>query len=205
MDVMLILDRSNNVLTFFCCVLQASTALNALEDMPGVTPPIGVFDPLKLAETGSDETLAWFRAAELKHGRCAMAAFVGFLVQGQGIHFPGMLSNSEGVSFDDLAGMKPFDAWAAVPDAGKTQIFMTCLIAEIASEAKEVHYTKGGPLPTIVFPPIDMDKLPADKMAIKQNRELNNGRLAMIAMASIIAASTTPGSVPAFSGMSDIF
>ena len=37
------------------------------------------FDPLHLAET-YPENLAWFREAELKHGRVAMLAFVGFIV-----------------------------------------------------------------------------------------------------------------------------
>jgi len=33
-----------------------------------------VWDPLGLAEIGSDETVAWFRHSEIKHGRVAMAA-----------------------------------------------------------------------------------------------------------------------------------
>ena len=37
------------------------------------------FDPLHLAEA-YPENLAWFREAELKHGRVAMLAFVGFIV-----------------------------------------------------------------------------------------------------------------------------
>lgn len=34
----------------------------------------GIWDPLGLADIGSDETLAWYRHAEIKHGRVAMAA-----------------------------------------------------------------------------------------------------------------------------------
>lgn len=79
--------------------------------------PFKGFDPLGLATLGSESTLAWFRAAELKHSRVAMLATTGYLVQGAGIHFPGMLSHD--VSFESLSAMKPFDAWAAVPEAGK--------------------------------------------------------------------------------------
>jgi len=176
-----------------------STALKAgLSDMPGSTAPVGPFDPLGLALTGSDETLAWFRASELKHGRVAMLATTGYIVQGAGIHFPGMLSSD--VSFESLSAMKPFDAWAAVPDAGKAQILATILIAEIATESKPTHYTKGGPLPTIVFPPIDFSNVNAETLKKKQDRELNNGRLAMIAIMSFIAANNIPGSVPALVG-----
>ena len=96
--------------------------------------------------------------------------------------------------------MKPFDAWAAVPDAGKAQILATILIAEIATESKPTHYTKGGPLPTIVFPPIDFSNVNAETLKKKQDRELNNGRLAMIAIMSFIAANNIPGSVPALVG-----
>ena len=84
--------------------------------MPGATAPWKGFDPLGLANLGSDSTFAWFRAAELKHARVAMLATTGYLVQGAGIHFPGMLSHD--VSFESLSAMKPLDAWCAVPEAG---------------------------------------------------------------------------------------
>ena len=178
---------------------QSSFALNmALEDMPGSTAPVGPFDPLNLAESGSDETLAWFRAAELKHARCAMVATTGYIVQGAGIHFPGMLSHD--VSFESLSSMKPLDQWDAVPDAGKAQILFTIFIAELITESKGVHYTKGGPLPTMVFPPIDFSGVDAATLKKKQDSELNNGRLAMIAIMSFISAVNIPGSVPALIG-----
>ena len=97
--------------------VRSSTAISAeLDGMAGSTMPFKAFDPLGLATLGSDETFAWFRAAELKHSRCAMLAVTGYLVQGAGIHFPGMLSSD--VSFESLSAMKPLDAWSAVPDAG---------------------------------------------------------------------------------------
>jgi Chlorophyll A-B binding protein len=111
---------------------------------------------------------------------------------------------SSDISFESLSPMKPFDAWAAVPDAGKAQILFTILIAELATESKDVHYTKGGPLPGIVFPPIDFSGVAAATMAKKQDSELNNGRLAMIAIMSFIAENNIPGSVPALSGL-DMF
>jgi len=131
-----------------------------------------------------------------------MVATTGYLVNGAGFHFPGMLSSSEGISFESLASMKPIDAWAAVPDAGKAQILFTILIAEIATEAKKPHYMKGGSLPTMVFPPIDFSGVDAATMEKQRNKELNNGRLAMIAIMSFISAANIPGSVPALVGNS---
>jgi len=181
--------------------VRLGTALGAaFEEMPGATMPFKCFDPLGLANLGSESTLAWFRAAELKHSRVAMLATTGYLVQAAGWHFPGMLSFSSDVSFESLSTMKPFDAWDAVPDNGKAQIFFTIFFAEVVSEYNGVHYTKGGDYPTIVFPPINLASGDADKNKIAQSRELNNGRLAMIAIMSFAAAANVPGSVPALIG-----
>merc|ERR1712127_1093113 len=178
---------------------KATMALSAdLTNMPGATAPVGPFDPLNLADWGSDETLAWFRAAELKHSRVAMLATTGYIVQGAGYHFPGMLSND--ISFESLSAMKPLEAWDAVPDSGKAQILFTIFIAELITESKPVHYTKGGPLPTMVFPPIDFSNVKPEILKRKQDSELNNGRLAMIAIMSFIAANNIPGSVPGLIG-----
>ena len=110
------------------------------------------------------------------------------------IHFPGQLSSD--ISFASLSTMNPFDAWGAVPVAGKTQILATIFIAEMITESKEVHYTKGGPLPGMVFPAIDFSGVSEETMKRKRTSELNNGRLAMIGMMSFIAAHNIPGSVP---------
>lgn len=157
--------------------------------------PVKSFDPLGLANAGSDETYAWFRAAELKNGRCAMVATTGFIVQSMGLHFPGMLSSD--ISFESLSTMKPIDQWAAVPDAGKAQILFTIFIAELVTEGYQgTHYMKGGDLPTMVFPPIDFSGVSDQTMLLKRNRELNNGRLAMIAIMGFISEANIPGSVP---------
>mmetsp|Transcript_2863 Transcript_2863/g.6161 ORF Transcript_2863/g.6161 Transcript_2863/m.6161 type:complete len:208 (-) Transcript_2863:389-1012(-) len=178
----------------------ATTALSAanLDEMAGFTAPFKGFDPLGLADLGSEETLAWFRAAELKHSRVAMLATTGYLVQAAGFHFPGMLSKD--VSFESLSTMKPFDAWDAVPEAGKEQIIGAIFLAEIISESQSPHYLKGGDLPTVIFPPINFSNVDAETLKTKRNRELNNGRLAMIAIMSFVAAANVPGSVPALSG-----
>lgn len=176
-----------------------STQLAALGDMAGSTNPIKNFDPLSLATVGSDETLAWFRAAELKHSRVAMLAFSGYVVQANGFHFPGDLAT--GISFESLSSIKPFDAWEAVPDAGKAQILGTIFIAELASESQGTHYMKGGGTPEVVFPKFDFTGVDDAVMKTKKSRELNNGRLAMIGIMSFIAASNIPGSVPALTGL----
>ena len=60
----------------------------------GVQAPVGFWDPLNVAgASGSlygfnnEQTIAWYRQAEIKHGRVAMAAFVGYCVQANGGHW----------------------------------------------------------------------------------------------------------------------
>ena len=84
---------------------------------------------------------------------------------------------------------------------GKAQIIGTILIAEIATEAKKPHYMLGGKLPEMVFPQVDFSGVDAATLKIKRSRELNNGRLAMIAIASFISEYFVPGSVPVLSGI----
>jgi hypothetical protein len=49
-------------------------------------PTIKYYDPLNLADQdfwgkGNEATIAWLRQSEIKHGRIAMFAFVGYIVQ----------------------------------------------------------------------------------------------------------------------------
>merc|ERR1719488_359016 len=58
------------------------TPLEIMKSMPGITGPIGFFDPLGYAEAEgvTEGKIRFYREAELKHGRVAMLASLGFLV-----------------------------------------------------------------------------------------------------------------------------
>ena len=127
-----------------------------------------------------------------------MLAFTGWIVNGFGLHFPGMLSKVEGVSFADLAKMSPIDAWEAVPESGRHQIGAVIFLAEVVTELgwseEQLHYTKCGD----TYDPLNglaRYKTP-EKMKEAQNKELANGRLAMIGMMGFSVATIIPGSVP---------
>merc|ERR1719443_1761467 len=128
----------------------AMPLMSAADGLEGASHETGmkVWDPLALADLGSPATLAWFRHAELKHCRVCMAAFTGWLVAVSGVHFPGLLSFSEGVSFEDLSKLPPMEQWGALPALGKAQILLAIGIIEHQSEWKiKPHYMAAGGKP----------------------------------------------------------
>lgn len=125
------------------------------------------FDPIGISDQLAD--LKYVRAAELKHGRVAMLAFLGWVVQ-QFIQLPGEMHSQ----------INPFKAVAAVPLAAHAQILAFCAIIELASI--EDLYTVEKPW-DLGFDPMNFSKNKTpEQMEKLELQELKNGRLAMIAM-----------------------
>jgi hypothetical protein len=126
-----------------------------------LNPVVGYWDPLNIGDS-SPETIGWFRHAEIKHGRVAMAAFVGFCLQSNGVCFPwnlqapignvGPMASLPTISFSDIAAAGgPADQWDALPTAAKLQILTVIGFLEMWSETSTVlkmdgqeHYVRGG-------------------------------------------------------------
>jgi len=112
---------------------------------PDTTEFGSIWDPLGLANIGSEETLAWYRHSEIKHGRVAMAAFVGWWAVGAGLRLPGDLSF--GQSFASIPS-KGLEAWDAVPGWGKAQLLLFAGLIEFHDELfysrRSTHYMRGG-------------------------------------------------------------
>ena len=69
---------------------------------------MGFWDPLSLADaefwdTTNEQTIGFLRHAEIKHGRVAMAGFVGFLVGSTGLHWPWAIEG--GRTFAEVAAV----------------------------------------------------------------------------------------------------
>jgi len=122
-----------------------------------LNPTVGFWDPLGIADN-SPETIGWFRHAEIKHGRVAMAAFVGYCLQSNGVCFPWNIQGSFGtldlptISFADIsAAGGPADQWDALSTGAKLQILGVVGFLEMWSETSSVlkmdgqeHYVRGG-------------------------------------------------------------
>ena len=77
----------------------------------------------------------------------------------------------------------------------------TIFFAEVYTEAQKPHYMMGGKLPEIVFPQFDFSNVSPPRLQIQRSKELNNGRLAMVAIMSFISEYYVPGSVPVLSSI----
>jgi len=148
----------------------------------GVTAPLGFFDPLGFAKVGDEAGFKFLRAAELKHGRVAMMASVGALVQSM-YQFPGYEKIPHGlgaattspgqetlIALTVLSGSLELSLWRDDPEKP---------VAEIGDYGNPFQFGIGeGPLAA------------GEDM---KNRELNNGRAAMIATLGIIVAELVTG------------
>jgi light-harvesting complex I chlorophyll a/b binding protein 1 len=163
------------------------------ENLYGALPPVGFFDPLGLSTGKTDAEIKKFRESELKHGRIAMLAFVGILV-GESFNplFDGKITGPAIYQFQQADDLVPY-FWVAV-------LFVTALIegqniltgwesaedtnkrATGVAQLKE-NYINGD----LGFDPLGLK--PSDPVAFEalQTKEIQNGRLALLGVAGIVA------------------
>lgn len=180
--------------------------LSGQSPFPSIFLGESVWDKLTM-EWGSEETGKFIRAAELKHGRSAMLATVGYSFHKLGLTFDKIsvheyLSPTNNIKFADLAAMSPVDAMKSLPAESWLQMFAFCGIIEIY----EMTHV-GGKLAydETVAPGLQPGGLTGDlgwnplQITVDDRRqtvELQNGRAAMFAISAWLAAETIPGSMP---------
>merc|ERR1712241_994743 len=147
--------------------------LRAFENELGVQEPVGFWDPLGLSADGDAATFLRRRESELKHGRISMLATMGYITPELTGKFPGMLSKSEGVSFEDIPN--GLGAISKVPALGWGQIVLYCAAVEGAGANN--HGDGPGEFGWKVLTSSD----PEEKKK-KLAAEIANGRLAMMAI-----------------------
>jgi len=142
----------------------------------GAMAPVGFFDPLGFATPGDQQNFNILRGAELKHGRVAMMASIGLVAQ-HFIKFPGFEKIPSGIgAINTQLGLVAFMAlfaWSGVLETGAWR-----------------------------DDPSNLRKQPGDfgdpfgiKMYNKEMREkeISNGRFAMISVTGILAAEIATG------------
>jgi len=190
-----------------------------------LNPILGFYDPLNLAEgefwdNTNEASIGFLRQAEIKHGRVAMAAFVGYCIQSNLVFsWPQSLAGAMPPSTD----LQPEEQWDLVDINAKWQIITVIGFLEIWDEmggygdSALPHYMRGrqpGKYPTFqefregvhwvpdLYDPFKFNRKMSDE---KRERrllvEINNGRLAMIGIFGFLVADTIPGALPTLNGI----
>ena len=168
------------------------------EGMVGSLAPLGFFDPINLSQGKSDAELKKIREAELKHGRVAMLAALGMIV-GENFNplFNSQITGPAIYQFQQADNIFPafwtffllavgmfegqniIDGWEKTPDP-KTGV----------ANLKE-DYVNGD----FGFDPLGLKPADPEAFDLMRTKELNNGRLAMIGVAGIVAQELVTGDV----------
>jgi hypothetical protein len=172
---------------------SVKNAISMEIDLIGASAPVGFFDPAGLSKGKDAETLAWYRAAELKHGRICMLASLGIIVQGYnaGVSIPNP-------AFTEPNAMKALGVVAAGNPAGLVQILLAISAVEVLTASIANKSERPG---DFGWDPLNIRPKSAEALDTMQLKELKNGRLAMLATAGMALATyqTGLGTVEQFS------
>merc|ERR1712232_452837 len=151
-------------------LVTRASAINP-EDLAGVTEPLGFWDPAGFSKEGD---IAAYRRAELKHGRVCMQAFLGIVVA---------------ENFHPI-----FDAWGDGPFVSAVASHFTPTATHELSTTFSDYDDKEdqfgiGPF----WDPLGLKPEDPDELLAMENKELNNARLAMHAVAGMMVQELLTG------------
>ena len=178
-------------------------AAASAESVDGIAAPMApfekVFDPLSFSVGTPPEIVKRYREAELTHGRVAMLATVGILVgeavEGSSFLFDSQISGPAITHFQQVETVAP-QFWEvlvlviAVAEAYRAQIGWEEPSALGGTNFKlRDNYTPGD----IGYDPLGLK--PSDPVEFEEmaNKELNNGRLAMVSALGMIVQELLTG------------
>ncbi|KAG2445529.1 hypothetical protein HXX76_000144 [Chlamydomonas incerta] len=159
--------------------------------LPGVTAPFdNVFDPAGFLATASVKDVRRWRESEVTHGRVAMLAALGFIVGEQLQDFPlffnfdGRVSGPAIYHFQQIGQgfWEPLLIAIGVAESYRVAIGWATPAGTGFNSLKD-DYEPGD----LGFDPLGLKPTDAEELKTMQTKELNNGRLAMIAIAAFVA------------------
>ena len=185
--------RSNVLMQEAAPVEEAAPVFDSrkfAESLPGVTGPLGFFDPLGFCSEATEGKIKFYREVEVKHARMAMLAAIGYPVAEQ---FHPLFATDDAPSFSAFQQTPLQTFWPAVVLAiGIPEIFSTFSFArpnEAAWQMSKEHV----PGDYFGFDPLGLKPTDPAELKAMQTKELNNGRFAMIAIAGMVVQEGVTG------------
>jgi hypothetical protein len=172
--------------------------------LAGITSFPGYFDPIACSAGTSAGKLLFYREVELKHGRIAMLAALGIVV-GENFHplFGGAIDSPAIYAFQEspletfwyivVAALAIPEIYSVFTFQSPEQVGEAGTLKSLAVKGeqwtiKEDHFPGD-----LGFDPLGLKPEDEDELVEMQTKELNNGRLAMIATAGMIAQELVTG------------
>ena len=166
--------------------------------LPGSIDPIQEFDPFGIADRSTLAEMKRYRESETTHGRVAMLALVGFLVTEAPVKFHPLFqtgNNDIGPAIrhlDEVRAVAPYFFEILALGIGAAELVRALKGWE--SPGDEIDDLKEDYFPgDIGFDPLGLKPDNAEDFAAMSTKELQNGRVAMLAVAGFIAQELVDG------------
>merc|ERR1719352_482554 len=172
--------------------------VNVLDDvkyksslLAGVSAPMNYFDPLGFSTPTTAGKLLFYREVELKHGRVAMLAALGILV-GEQFHplFGGNIDTPAIYAFQETP-LQTF--WPAVVAALAIPEVYSVFTFQDPAQGEQWAIREDHEPGNLGFDPLGLKPTDEKELIEMKSKELNNGRLAMIAAAGMVAQELVTG------------
>lgn len=165
------------------CRVSSSSALSAFKNELGAQAPLGYWDPLGLCSDGDQAKFDRLRYVEIKHGRIAMMAVVGNLLERAGVTFPGDI-NYSGLKFADVpagfAGLKALGPFGLCQIIAFIGVLEVAFMKDATGKNAFVGDFRNG------FVDFGWDNLDEATKLKKRAVELNNGRAAQMGILGLM-------------------
>jgi hypothetical protein len=162
--------------------------------LPGSANILGEFDPAGFLEGKDKDTVYKYREAEITHGRVAMLASLGFIVQEK---FHPLFSGDGGPAIQQIPAL-PVWVWglmlAFIGSAEQTRIAKGFQKLDPATQTASQSLRDGYMPGDLGFDPLGLAPEDPAEFRLMQEKELSHGRLAMIAAAGFLAQEAVTGS-----------
>jgi light-harvesting complex I chlorophyll a/b binding protein 1 len=169
--------------------------------LPGSIAPIPEFDPFNFAEGADLEKMKQYREAELQHGRAAMLGAVGMLVTEEPIEYhPLFQADNKDIGpairhLDEVRAVSPFFFEVLAIIIGALELNRALKGWENPGDVfgsgrvLKPDYYPGD----VGFDPLNLKPDDPEAFAEIQTKELQNGRLAMLGWAGMVAQELVNG------------